>query len=70
MARTKSLSVIEAEIEKINESLASLQKRQDKLTKRLLHMQKLKQEYEGRQIMEAFRKSSKSLQELLKFLEV
>jgi len=70
MPRTKSISAIDAEINKINAALESLQKRQDKLTKRLLEMQKQKREYEARQIMDAFQKSSKSLQELMKFLEV
>ena len=36
MARTKSISAIETEIAKLNASLAALQKRQDRLTKRLL----------------------------------
>ena len=35
MARTKSISAIETEIAKLNASLAALQKRQDRLTKRL-----------------------------------
>ena len=70
MARMKSISAIETEIAKLNASLAALQKRQDRLTKRLLEMQKQKREYEARQIMDAFQKSSKSLQELMKFLEV
>ena len=70
MARTKAISAIETEIAKLNASLAALQKRQDRLTKRLLEMQKQKRECEARQIMDAFQKSSKSLQELMKFLEV
>ena len=70
MARTKSISAIETEIATLKASLAALQKRQDRLTKRLLEMQKQKREYEARQIMDAFQKSSKSLQELMKFLEV
>ena len=70
MARMKSMSSIEAEIEKINGALASLQRRQEKLTKRLLDLQKQKRDFEARQIMDAFQKSSKTLQELMKFLEV
>ena len=70
MARMKSMSSIEAEIEKINGALTALQKRQEKLTKRLLDLQKQKRDFEARQIMDAFQKSSKTLQELMKFLEV
>ena len=70
MARMISISSIEAEIEKINGSLTALQKRQEKLTKRLLDLQKQKRDFEARQIMDAFQKSSKTLQELMKFLEV
>ena len=70
MARVKSISSIDAEIEKINGALTALQKRQEKLTKRLLDLQKQKRDYEARQIMDAFQKSSKTLQELMKFLEV
>ena len=70
MARMKSISSIEAEIEKINGALTALQKRQEKLTKRLLDLQKQKRDFEARQIMDAFQKSSKTLQELMKFLEV
>ena len=48
MARMKSISSIEAEIEKINGALTALQKRQEKLTKRLLDLQKQKRDFEAR----------------------
>ena len=70
MARTKSTTSIEAEIIKINGDLAKLQKKQETLSDRLPELQKQKQEYEFKQVMDAFRKSGKSLQELMTFLDV
>lgn len=70
MARTKSTTSIEAEIIKITSDLAKLQKKQESLSDSLLELQKQKQEYEAKQVMEAFRKSGKSLQELMTFLDV
>jgi predicted nucleic acid-binding Zn-ribbon protein len=70
MARTKSTSSIEAEIVKINDELAKLEKKQEALSDRLLVLQKQKQEFEAKQVMEAFRKSGKSLQEVMTFLEI
>lgn len=70
MARTKSTSSIETEIAKITSDLAKLQKKQETLYDRLLELQKQKQEYEFKQVMEAFQKSGKSLQELMTFLDV
>ena len=70
MARTKSTTSIEAEIIKINGDLAKLQIKQEALSDRLLELQKQKQEYEFKQVMDAFRKSGKSLQELMTFLDV
>ena len=40
------------------------------ISAKLLKLQKQKQEYEARQIMEAYKKSGKSLQELMTFLDV
>lgn len=70
MARTKSTSSIDAEIQKINSDLSKLQKKQEALTDRLLELQKQKQEQEVKQVMEAFHESGKSLQELMTFLNV
>jgi predicted nucleic acid-binding Zn-ribbon protein len=70
MARTKSTTSIETEIAKINGELTKLQKKQEALSDRLLELQKQKQEHEAKQVMEAFRKSGKSLQELMTFLNV
>lgn len=70
MARMKLMTSINAEIEQITSELEKLEQKQNELTERLLQLQKLKQEYEAKQVMDAFRKSGKSLQELLTFLEV
>ena len=70
MARTKSIASIEAEIAKVEADLAKAQEKYDTLAARLLELQKLKQDYEAKQIMDAFRKSGKSFQELMIFLEV
>lgn len=70
MARMRSLSSIETEISKIEEELIKAQEKCDALSDRLLELQKLKQDYEAKQVMDAFRKSGKSLQELMTFLDV
>ncbi len=70
MARMRSISSIEAEINKVESDLAKAQARYDALASKLLDLQKLKQDYEAKQVMEAFRKSGKSLKELMTFLEV
>jgi len=70
MARIRSMNSIETEINKLNSELAKLQEKEELLTARLLELQKKKQEYESKQVMEAFRKSGKSLQELMTFLAV
>lgn len=70
MARTKSISSIEAEITKLEAELNRAQARVDAISAKLLKAQKEKQENEARQIMEAFKKSGKSLQELMTFLDV
>ena len=70
MARIRSMNSIETEINKLNSELAKLQEKEELLTARLLELQKKKQEYESKQVMEAFRKSGKSLQKLMTFLAV
>ena len=70
MARTRSICSIETEIKKVSSELARVQKRQEALESKLLGLQKSKQEFETRQVMEAFRKSGKSLDELLTYLSV
>lgn len=70
MARTRSISSIEAEIAKLESELTKAQEKVDAISDNLLKLQKQKQEYEARQIMEAYQKSGKSLQELMTFLNV
>ena len=70
MARTKSISSIESEIVKLEAELVKAQEKVDAISDKLLKLQKQRQEYEARQIMEAYKKSGKSLQELMTFLEV
>lgn len=70
MARTKNISSLENEIAKITGDIVKLQKKQDALTEKLAFLQKQKQEYEAKQVMEAFKKSGKSFQELMTFLQV
>lgn len=68
MARTRSISSIETEITKVSAELQKAQEKVDDLTQRLLELQEQKQSIETKQIMYAFRKSGKSMQELMTFL--
>lgn len=70
MARTRSISSIETEITKVSAELQNAQEKVDDLTQRLLELQEQKQSIETKQIMYAFRKSGKSMQELMTFLDV
>lgn len=70
MARTRSITSIEAEISKVSSELKQAQEKADALSQRLLELQQMREPYESKQVMEAFRKSGKSLQELLTFLDV
>ena len=70
MARTRSISSIETEITKVSAELQKTQEKVDDLTQRLLELQEQKQSIETKQIMDAFRKSGKSMQELMTFLDV
>ena len=70
MARTRSISSIEAEILKITAELQKAQEKVDELSQRLLELQEMKQSIEAKQIMDAFRKSGKSIQELMMSLDV
>ena len=70
MARTRSISSIETEIKKVTDELQKAQEKADDLTQKLLELQEQKQFIEAKQIMDAFRKSGKSMQELMTFLDV
>ena len=68
MARTRSIASIESEIQKTEAELSALSKKYDETAERLKDLQKQKQDYENRQIIEAYRKSTKSLDEVMIFL--
>ncbi len=69
-ARTRSISSIETEITKVEAELARAQEKYDRLAAKLLELQQFKKDHEAKQIMDAFHKSGKSLQEIMTFLEV
>lgn len=69
MARTRSISSIDSEIQKIEDELIKVREKQETLEETLLKLQKAKQEIETKQVMNAFKKSRKSMRELLIFLE-
>ena len=56
--------------QKVEADLSKAQARVDNLTAKLLDLQKQKQEYEARQIMDAYRKSGKTFEEMMTFLNV
>lgn len=68
MARMKSITTIEKEIAKTEAELTRIQQKQDELADRLLALQEEKQEYEARQIIEAYKRSDKTLHEMMIFL--
>ena len=70
MARTRSISSIKAELAKTEAELAKAQEKVDMLSTHVLDLQKQIQEHETKQIMDAYRKSSKTYQELMTFLSV
>ena len=70
MARTRSISSIDAEIAKAEAELNKAQERVDKLAAKVLSLQKKKQDYEARQIMDAYKSSGKTFDELMTFLSV
>jgi len=69
MARNRSVTSIDSEIKKIEAELTKVYKKQEDLESKLSKLQKAKQEIEAKQIVDAFRKSGKSMHELMIFLE-
>ena len=69
MARTRSITSINNEIKKVEEELIKVHKKQEELESQLLDLQNAKQEIETKQVMDAFKKSGKSMHELMVFLE-
>ena len=70
MARTRSISSIEAEISKVEAELTRVRQKAESLEEQLLKLKQQKSDYETKQVMDAFRKSGKSLTELMTFLDV
>ncbi len=71
MARKKSTESIDSEISKIKSDMARLQDRYDKLSEKLKVLQEQKWQQEAATIMDmdAYRRSGKSLDEIMTFLE-
>ena len=70
MARMKTIFSIETELAKAEADLAKAQERVDKLAANVLSLQKKKQDYEARQIMDAYKTSGKTFDELMTFLSI
>ena len=70
MARKKSISAIETELKQAEADLRKAQEKVDLLSEKVLNLQQQKQDYEARQIFEAYQKSGKTLAELLTSLDV
>ena len=68
MARTKSISSIEAQITKAQEDLVKAKAKYDTVAGNLEILMVQKKKHQARQIMEAFIKSGKSFQEIMNFL--
>ena len=69
MARTRSITSIDAEIAKVERELTNLQARYDNLAARLEDRQELKREQQAKIVMDAFQKIGKSFDELMTFLQ-
>ncbi len=70
MARTRSISSIDTEITKLQAELNKAQEKCDSITARILELQNQKQLAETKQVMDAFKLSGKSMQELMNYLDV
>ena len=68
MARKKSTETIETEIIKVKTAMSKLQDRYDKLANQLKELEEQKRQAEADAIMDAYLKSSKSLDEIMTFL--
>lgn len=70
MARTRSISSIDIEIAKLQAELTKAQQKCDSLAHKILELQNQKQLMEAKRVMDAFKRSGKSMQELMNFLDV
>ncbi len=66
--REKTTKEIDERIKKAEASLMRLREQEDAITKRILKLQKQKELIEAEKIMKAFKKSGKSLSQLMTFL--
>lgn len=69
MARKRSTETIDAEIAKVMADMSKLQDWYDKLAEKLKDFQEQKRRLEADAIMDAYLKSSKSLEEIMTFLK-
>lgn len=69
MARKKSTTSIENEINKVKSEMTKLQIKYDNLADKLESLEKEKCQRESELIMEAYHKSNKSIDEIMKFLK-
>lgn len=69
MARKKSTESIDLEISKIKVEMSKLQDRYDKMSEKLKELQEQKWQHEADTIMDAYRHSGKSLDEVMTFLK-
>lgn len=70
MPRTRSMSSIDEEISKIRSELERIEKRKETLTAKLSELEKKKLEHDTKQIMDAYRRSGKSMEEVMTFFDV
>lgn len=70
MPRTRSMTSIDEEITKIRSELERIEKRKETLTAKLSELEKKKLEHDTKQIMDAYRRSGKSMEEVLTFFDV
>lgn len=69
MARKKSTTTINNEIEKIESEISKLNEKKDILSKKLKELQEQKRKFEADKIMDAYLKSGKSIDDIMTFLE-
>jgi uncharacterized protein (DUF3084 family) len=68
MARTKTISSVEAQIRKTEQELLRTKARYDGLAETLKALQAERKELQGRMVMESFDRSGKTMDELMIFL--
>lgn len=70
MPRTKSMKSLEKKISKVSIELEKSKNRYNQLCRELLELQKEREDLEAKSIYAAFKKSRKSLRELMTFLSI